>query len=292
MLAARGAEIEDLKFPLYASPKLDGIRAVVKGGKLLSRKLTEIPNRFTFKHFSRKYFEGADGELIVGPATDPQVRNLTSGSMNRREGEPDVYLYVFDLWDRKTGFRERNAELSRWTEDERIVVVPQHLITVREELERYEKDTLDLGYEGVILRSIDGLYKFGRSTLREGGMLKLKRFVDAEAQVLRVNEEMQNTNEAERDNLGRTKRSKAQAGMVGKGRAGELEVIDLNGDFKGVEHIVPLGAAGDKGKAEWWARRNDAKLPIITYKYFPKGTKDKPLLPIYVGVREEWDSTV
>lgn len=294
MLAAHEfPDIQTLSYPLMASAKIDGCRAVVKNGKLLSRKLEYFPNNYAHQLFDRPELNGFDGELTLGSCLDDQVRNRTSGFLNSLDkvGAPgiDLTLWAFDLWDEPGSFEERYAKLRNKHERLNVNVLPHATVSSSSELIKLEDDMLALGYEGLILRAMDAPYKFGRSTLKQGWMLKLKRFVDAEAQVLRVNEEMQNTNRAEKDNLGRTKRSKKKAGLKGKGRAGELEVRVLNGPFAGVECVIPLGAAGDKGKDEWWARRDDKRLPIITFKYFPKGAKDKPLLPTYVGIREGWD---
>jgi DNA ligase-1 len=58
MLACKDAT--GLKFPLLASAKIDGVRALVKDGKVLSRSLKPIPNRHVQEMFGS--LEGADGE--------------------------------------------------------------------------------------------------------------------------------------------------------------------------------------------------------------------------------------
>jgi DNA ligase-1 len=304
MLAARDAKIEDIKYPVLVSPKMDGCRAIVIDGKIVSRKLERFPNPYVHYLFDSHQLDGVDGELVVGKPTDDQVRNLTSGHLNRKDGEPEFTYHVFDRdaygdWlPFKARYKGLVVAVDCWRKagwGDNIQLVEHTLVENDVDLMAFEKDCLDMGYEGVIIRGLENTYKYGRSTLKEGGMLKLKRFVDAEAQVLKINEEMENTNPAERDKLGRTKRSKAKAGLVGKSRAGELEVIGVNGQFKDVEFVVPLGGAGDIGKAEWWVRKGrhllgtDKTLPVITYRFFPIGVKDKPLLTTYVGIREDWD---
>lgn len=289
MLAGK-ADLKTLQYPVYASAKLDGVRASTPGDDVVSRKLEVFPNKAA-QRFAK--WKGVDGELIVGSPTDPQVRNTTSGTLNRKTDVADgLRFYVFDLINSSQPFEERLKMLETFygapkTEDDPIVV-PHTLIENERQLLEYEEFKLSEGYEGLILRAPGGPYKHGRSTTKEGWMLKLKRFEDAEAMVIMVNEEMRNDNEAKKDKLGRTKRSKAQEGLVGKGRAGELLVVGTNGKFKDVEFTVPLGGAGDVGKAWWWERDKaaDAIGRIITYRYFPKGVKDKPLLPTYVGLRE------
>ena len=67
-----------LKFPVLASPKLDGVRAIVRDGVVLSRALKPIPNKWVQQRFS--HLEHFDGELIVGASNHPDVlRTTTSG---------------------------------------------------------------------------------------------------------------------------------------------------------------------------------------------------------------------
>jgi DNA ligase-1 len=44
MLASDCGGIENVRFPVIASPKLDGVRALVIDGALMSRSLKPIPN--------------------------------------------------------------------------------------------------------------------------------------------------------------------------------------------------------------------------------------------------------
>ena len=92
------------------------------------------------------------------------------------------------------------------------------------QLADFEEQCLSDGYEGVMVRTPDSPYKCGRSTEREGWLLKIKRFDDAEAVILETYEGMSNQNEAQRDAFGRTKRSSAQAGKIGRGELGGFVV--------------------------------------------------------------------
>lgn len=294
MLAERKfPDLKKLPYPMFGFPKIDGVRAVEYQQNIVGRKLEVFPNAAA-QQFS--YLRNFDGELTVGNPLDEQVRNITSGMLNRKqdhtEGLP-LTFHVFDLVDRYEPLEARLKAIELYAGEPNVRIVPHVLLGCEDDVLAYEGQQLALGYEGLILRLPKGPYKYGRSTMKEGWMLKLKRFLDAEARVLRVNEEMKNTNRAERNKLGRTKRSSSKAGKVGKGRAGELECVGINGTFKDVEFVVPLGGAGDKGKKWWWEvgkpRVEAGETIIVTYKYFPKGTKDKPLLTTYVGVREGWD---
>src|SRR5699024_10517229 len=97
-----------------------------------------------------------------------------------------------------------------------------------------ENEHLELNYEGVMLRSPGSLYKPGRATLKEGTFIKLKQFDIDTARIVGFEEAMENTNEARRLATGAIKRSKANAGMVGKGTLGALIIVVTSGPYTGV----------------------------------------------------------
>lgn len=288
-MLATDADPKLLRFPLFASPKLDGIRASVVNGKLLTRTLKEVPNRHVFEMLSHERFEGLDGELIVGdPWAHDVYRQTVSGVMSI-EGTPKLTYYVFDLHDYLETYTTRLALLR-----DRVGSFSASVIRVHEQVHindhdallAYEAKCLEAGYEGLIVRSGMAPYKFGRSTAKEGYLLKLKRFKDSEAEVLEVIEEMANTNEAKTNALGRTERSSAKAGKVGKGRMGALRVRDIH---TGVEFELGTGF-NDADKAWWWPRRHVSGVGLIVkYKFFPVGVKDKPRHPVYLGLRDRRD---
>lgn len=293
-MLASPADLDALRFPLYASPKLDGIRALVRGGSLVSRKLLLIPNKFVQTTFAVKELEGLDGELIMGCPTDDDVYRRTNSAVMAHEGEPRVTFYAFDHHDHVGDYESRmqacklaldhlraplvKAKLKNSPLD--VVWHEQTLVRNRDELDAFEAVCVDRGYEGVITRDPCSHYKHGRSTANEQIMLKVKRFEDSEAVVLGVVEEMFNGNAAQKDELGRTKRSKAKAGLVGKGTMGALQVRDLK---TGVEFEIGSGFTAEDRRGSWPIDT------IVKYSYFPVGVKDKPRHPVYKGTRSRID---
>ncbi len=77
MLASHCTDTSKLKFPILVSKKLDGIRATVQGGRLLSRSLKPIANENVQARFAGLP-EGLDGELIVGDPCAPDAYRKTS----------------------------------------------------------------------------------------------------------------------------------------------------------------------------------------------------------------------
>lgn len=88
----------DIRFPVYASPKLDGIRALIVNGKVMSRSMKEIPNEFIQQELGKfPILDGLDGELIVGAANDYNAMQNTSSGVMTRSGKPEFTFYVLNL---------------------------------------------------------------------------------------------------------------------------------------------------------------------------------------------------
>lgn len=281
-LLASPADLDLLTYPLYASPKLDGIRALMVNGRLVSRKLLDIPNKHV-QELARSLPDGLDGELIDGDPTAHDVYRRTN-SLVMSHDKPigsSLQLHLFDRWDApNTVYRDRYMDIVQRTWGSFACVLTHKVIVNRDELDEYESAAVAKGYEGVMLRSMHAHYKHGRSTAKEGILLKLKRFEDSDAIIIGVEEEMHNGNEAERDNLGRTKRSTAKGGKTGKGTMGALVVRDLK---TGVEFNIGTGFTAADRAAEWKPGE------IVKYKFFPVGVKDKPRHPVYLGRRSKLD---
>jgi DNA ligase-1 len=134
-----------------------------------------------------------------------------------------------------------------------------------------------------MVRDPRGPYKHGRSTPKEGWLLKVKRFVDAEAVVIGVVEQEHNVNEATRDALGRAKRSSAKAGKRKTGMLGALLVRDVK---TGVEFAIGSGF-DEAARRELWLTHVVGRL--VKYKSQPSGAKVAPRFPVFLGFRDEGD---
>lgn len=270
---------------LWLSPKLDGIRALIINSTVLSRSLKPIPNTYVQRMFGRPELEGYDGELIVGNPNSPTVYRDTNSAVMSRDGTPDVTFYAFDHFDDPDlEYQNRYERLEFFGG---VELLEQHCVRDEVMLEALEDGYLNAGYEGVMLRRYHGplsRYKFGRSTAKEGTLLKLKRFEDAEAVVVGFEEEMQNTNEATTNALGHTERSSHKANMVGKGRLGNL----LCRTPEGIDFSIGSGFTA-KDREELWAARDRLPGLLVKYKSFRIGVKDAPRFPVYLGFRSPLD---
>lgn len=288
MLSADASDIDlnTLRWPLLVSPKLDGIRCIVWEGVAYSRNAKPIRNRFVQEW--AKNFHNLDGELIVGSPTDPRCLNNTQSGVMSFEGEPDFRYHLFDTPERAvpTDFAVNLDFAMSGTSDDRIVPVEHVLITDVSGLLHHEERWLQQGYEGVMLRHPHGPYKNGRSTLREGWLMKLKRFQDGEAVVIRLEEGHVNANTLERDALGRAKRSTHREGLVPSGMVGTIIAVD---PVWGELRIAP-GTMTHADREFYWAKQNTMHELVgktIHWRSFGYGVKDKPRFPRYYGVIDE-----
>jgi DNA ligase-1 len=281
----------NLHWPVLASPKLDGIRCVVVGGKALSRTLKPIPNkhiRDTLEEYFKNRNEVFDGEIMVGET----FQECTSGIMTRT-GTPDFKFHVFDVIkdDKKKTYVSRINDLKDLSSEmgmEKcgfISLVLPILIEDGAELFRLEMELLAKGFEGVMVRSVNSPYKEGRSTLKEEYLLKVKRYSQDEAVILGYEELMHNENEAEISETGNTKRSSHQENLVPANMLGALIVKDL---VTGVDFKVGTGFT-EEHRIELWDTKENLVGKFITYKHFPVGVLTKPRHPVFIGFRHPDD---
>lgn len=274
------------RFPYYASPKVDGFRASVLGGKLMTSGLVPFRNEWTQSRFSHRVFEGFDGEIVVGEPNEGNVYTRTSSGVTRIAGKPDVKLLVFDLipttsdecvltWQQRQEILDHRirklgmCSVELWHHE--LVKDNMHLTELEE---RWVAD----GFEGAILRDPAAVYTFGRCKPKEAGLIKLKRYLDSEALVLEEYQMKSNQNDEVVDEItGRKKRSSAKSGMVPKDMVGGLRCRDLT---TGVEFNLGSGLNDE-------LRTGDSLVgKVITYKYQPVGVKNKPRQPIFKSIRD------
>ena len=293
LLAGTVKDFSKIKYPLLATPKLDGIRCLIINGDPVSRNFKPMPNKFIFSKLQCRLPDGLDGELMI--ANNDEFNKIQSQIMSF-EGEPDFIYHVFDYVssELEKPYEERMKELKQLHVDlvltdpevaHRIQLVLPQIINSEDELNSYEEKCLSDGYEGVMIRKPDGKYKCGRSTEREGILLKIKRFKDAEAEVIGFKEKLHNVNEQEKNEFGLAKRSSKKAGMVPAGTLGTLLVRDLKTN---IEFGIGSGM-DDEIRQKIWDNRDDYINKFVKYKYQNVGIKEAPRFPVFLGFRHTND---
>ena len=287
LLPRESPDLDNLKYPVYVTPKLDGIRCLFKDGVALSRTLKPIPNK-SIQAWAKKWgkqLEGMDGELIVGKSTSPTVYRDTNSFVMSHDKEGEFYFYHFDWWNdtlQPYNVRYYDGYIQDVPDNYRKVLAYKAID--KEHLLKLEEHCLEKGYEGIVIRSEHGKYKYGRCTIKENNSFKLKRFEDAEAIIVGFEEEMHNGNIAETNELGRTKRSTAKSGMVGKQSLGAFTCRTP----EGIEFSIGSGFS-QQDRLDYWKSKDSLLGCVVKYKHFPIGVKDKPRHPIFLGFRNPID---
>lgn len=311
-------------FPYYATPKVDGIRFHIRDGQVLSRRNILHPNRHIQRILPLFLPNGVDGELLVGPYNAPDHFQRTQ-SVVRSFDAPidDLNTYLIDFvhpnFPGIGTYKERILSLNRrfsynqrmWCSGQKLafvedyfnvhpsyhewpialklhrqtsVLLPVSLLTPIA-VENYLAQMLESGYEGIVLRKPLGTYKFGRSTQKEELLLRYKPLEDAEATILSVFEEMENTNESKPDETGRLRKSTEGDCKRPTGLAGGFTVKDLvSGE---VFNLTARKGLSDEVRKDIYANHRDYVGRTVRYSYQRTGTKDKPRIAKFEGFRDD-----
>jgi DNA ligase-1 len=280
------ADLQKLTYPLAVSPKLDGIRCLIHPSLgPVSRSFKAIPNNWIRETLNQPALHGLDGELCVIKDGKPDWAATASGVMSR-DGDPDFMLYVFDHFlQSKLSYVDRQAHainvvMAHNHLPVHITFLQHELVSSAEMVLAFEEQYLSQGYEGIMLRSLSGQYKSGRSTLKQQTLMKMKRFLDDEATIIGFEHLERNMNPQERDAFGLAERSDHKANKVADELLGKLVVQNERwGEFR-------IGSGFDvTTRQHIWDNQPQYLGKKVTFKYLPHGIKDKPRHPIYLRMR-------
>ena len=287
-LLAVKADLNILEFPVFVSPKFDGFRCIMTHGGAQTRSLKPIQN-----HYVRGKLEeipnmtGLDGELLTFTGGKMDDFNTVQSKLTSRSGMPDFTYHVFDDFtfprDQFSIRRERYLSRVISIDNAKLNPVSQVLVSDIEALMMWENKWVHEGYEGLMVRDPGGIYKFGRSTLNEGILLKVKRFEDDEGEIVGAYERMKNYNEATINALGYTERSSHKANMTPAG--------DLGGFIVKWRDVITFdlgtGFTAEQRK-QYWRDWNTGNTPgKLTFAFQGVGPNGKPRFPSFRGFRHD-----
>jgi DNA ligase 1 len=300
--------IESLKLPIYATPKFDGIRFGTKEteGKvsLFSNSLKAIQNSECQRLANQYLTKGLDGEIILldfetaRPLPFYQTSSYVMSEAKTLKEHFPWAMVAFKIFDSfvhpDESFRDRFRRVQMWSKmiqpslDHQpnlvIEACPLECITTPEQALEVHQNYIDLGYEGTVFRSIEGTYKYNRSTLKEQFSLKLKPFEDAEAVLVEVEPYYENLNESELNERGYKEKSKTLADRVEKPWVGAMIVDSPEfGKFK-------IGTGfNQQQRKEFWDNQESLIGSLVKFKFMRGGSKEKPRHPVFLGFRNVED---
>lgn len=283
---------------LCVQPKIDGMRVLLDAGVPRSRSWKEWTNRAirAWAADMGAFGHGWDGEMIPGLKNDPNIFRDAMSLMRAEDGGTEFTYYLFDNYLRPNwNFMSRRQELLDKVTDAtafgegyvvKLVHCPTEQVTTMEELYAKEAEYLEAGWEGLIIRRWVSGYKYNRATATDGWLTKMKRFEDAEAEIIGVEPRYHNANEATTSALGYTARSAHKGNLIAEECLGAFNVqLVSNPEVKfniGVLKGVTLGE-----KEKMWAKRDQLIGRIITFKHQGYGGGyDAPRTPVFHGFRD------
>lgn len=310
----------DAKYPMLASTKLDGVRDIFLKERMVTCSLKNIPNKQLNEKFEpiRKYSE-ENGIVLDGEIYAPNIpfQFIVSCVMTqdyydkkaikswdklckkhdffttREEVYNNLKFYCFDCVEnddfdkpyinRVKDYEKVSQNLGAITNT--FYMVTQRIVNSVEEVEAYFEEVLEQGFEGLILRDINGRYKFGRGTLKEGLIYKVKPWVTLDAQIIAVIQATKVDPSAEKkvNELGRSVTSKKKGDRILIEKASAFLV-----KYEGKE-VKPTLKMNDEEKIEVWEDRKNCIGKWIEYKGMLVGAKDVPRHPTFVRWRPDKD---
>lgn len=288
------AALKKLSYPTICSPKIDGIR-VFSHPELgaVTRKLKPLPNALARNLISS--LPGADGEITAGGEehmTDHDIFNTSqSFAMTHHAFDESPTHFTYSVFDYcESGMENIAYEVrldllrKKFERGNPFPWVRLHDTFIAQDptaVLEYEAACLEIGYEGIMLRYPRGPYKFGRSTLKQQILIKLKRMADGEATIVGFEPLYKNENELTKDERGYAKRSAHNENMVEMPMVGAL-IVQM-GDM-----TFNVGSGFDhETRSKLWDERDTLAGKIITFKYQATGMKDVPRFPIFKGFRSD-----
>jgi hypothetical protein len=280
-----------LKYPVLASLKKDGIRAI-NLGDLASRTLKKIPNESLREWAFHNVCYGFDMELW-----NPELRydEIESIVMSNQHSKSDmIQFHILDWWGSKVGhdhYIHRIDSICKWYQSfcesekgyRRIKFEYPTQCNNSSQLFKFFTEVEQLQGEGICFRSFHSPYKEGRSTLQEQYLVKLSRYERSEVTIIGFEEQTCNINPKQKNFVGKEKPSSAGAGL-GKGILGAFKVRDNNG----LEFTVGGGPGlTNELRADIWANQEGYLGKQMTIKSKVHGEKVKPRSPQWIGFRKE-----
>jgi len=295
----KSVNLDAIKYPIFSSHKLDGIRCIFHPELgMVSRSLKKIQNPkiqkkfFQLSKFSRENKCFLDGELYCHRMTFQEITSIVMTKNNPPDVPNDFKFHMFDMIT-PFAYSMENSFLSRLkvlygisnNYEDLIHMVEQETLNDKRAVENMFNRVLDEGYEGLILKEINGRYKFGRGTIKEGLIYKVKPWKTFDATILDVIQATVVDPNAEKkiNELGRSVTSKKKDDRILIPMASAF-LCEYNDN-----PIKPVIAMTDNEKAEIWRNRHNYIGRNIEYKAMMIGAKDVPRHPVMKRFRTDKD---
>ena len=262
-----------VSFPVYADSKLDGIRCIATVGDVISgsHAVSLISrNGKAFKNYpfiaeELKQLNVMEGWKLDGEITMGHFQDLMRTISRKEDGidlAKDAVYNIFDLQFPDASFEGRlhtlqniQASISR-KKLSHLKIVSGRIVQNMQELMTFYEAQLHAGFEGVIVKSLDGLYEYKRSY----NWMKLKPEETEDLKIIDFEEG--------------SGKYQNQLGAF---------ICELS---NGGEVRVGSGLT-DSERKEFWEKRNDLLGQTIEIKFQEKTKDDSLRFPVFLRFRTD-----
>ncbi len=286
-------DLDTLKYPLLASFKYDGIRAIFINGQIYSRSLKPLTNvalqaRFrAIKDHSKDNNVILDGEFWCSSVTFNELSGIIRS--DDKDLPDDLVFHCFDyLTEENKSFMARVKDYSSQKQLEKeskyyYSPVVQKVVNDKETLEASFDFALNNGFEGLILRNPTSKYKFGRASLKQDIAYKMKPYLTYDSKIIKITQSTEVREGAEKkiNELGRSVTSQKKADRVLIEKAATF-VVYHNGNELGVS--LPMT---DEEKTYIWNNQAEFIGRTIEYKGLAIGSKHVPRHSVFLRYRDD-----
>jgi len=196
MLASKWKDIKKkVVYPVAVQPKLNGVRCLAQYNTETSEVILSSRGGITYNIFHIKkqledYFAInqnliLDGELYI----HGKPLQVISGEVRKeKDCSPDIEFHVYDVLDTKASQGQRLNDLRIHTlvlktqfKATHIKPVGHYMADDESEVKLYHDDYVSQGYEGAIIRQLEGKYEV---SFRSNNLIKVKEFEDEEFELI------------------------------------------------------------------------------------------------------------
>jgi DNA ligase 1 len=243
-------------FPAYVQPKLNGMRMLFDGQNGWSRGNKDVlPEVVEHLKFNTGGYV-LDGELML--PGNVLLQESMSAIKKYRSGVSDQLVYhVYDVVMEGVEYVDRLNIIM-----DIMKVAPPNVVMVPTAVALHEHDVYTLhggytdgGYEGTMVRTVDGLYEIGK---RSYGLLKFKDFRDDEYVIVDV--------------------------IEGSGGDEGLAIFVLSTPSGGIFNCRPEGS--QENRRALYNERHTLIGKYMTVRYFELSKDLIPIFPVGVGIRD------
>jgi ATP-dependent DNA ligase len=262
------SKAKKIVYPAHTQPKLDGVRCLATRDEDGEVRLTSRAGKpYNLPHIELQLNwmptdMTLDGEIYIHGMS---CQKITSWVKKWRPDESDQLVYhVYDMpvlqGDDSLPWKEREDALTRFLEhSQNVAQVYSRPVETEEDVWNWHGQFIAEGYEGAILRGLDGIYRWGH---RSSELLKVKRFQDEEFVVVDAKD--------------------------GEGKMEGCVIWICKNDLTDETFECSMKATMDE-RRRMYAQRDSYFGKKLTVRFFDRTDAQKPRFPVGVVFRDTKD---